>query len=185
VLDERITISHDPSDPELGTVPDPYVAPITWIEHGVLKTLEYQRWDTLLQLNENSPTKARGSYRMSGGSTTLEEMIASTQRGLIVTRFSSVSMIDNSSVLATGLTRDGVWLVENGKISKAVRNFRFTESPLFAFNNIEQLGVPVPVYQPFAHPDLVIFSPRYAVQQVIVPPMKVNDFSFTSTIDAV
>lgn len=185
VIDERITISHDPSDPELGTVPGPYVLPVTWIENGVLTALSSGRANTLLQRNDNLPDTQRGSFRMSGGTSTMEEMISTTKRGLIVTKFSSIDLIDKVSVLATGFTRDGLWLVENGKITKAVRNFRFTESPLFAFNNVEQLGVPVPVFQPDPFPEMTSFAPYNALQQIIVPPMKVNDFSFTSTIDAV
>jgi predicted Zn-dependent protease len=98
-------------------------------------------------------------------------MIQTTKRGLLVTRFSGVQAIDDKSVLYTGYTRDGLWLVENGKISKPVKNFRFTESPLFAFNQVEQLGVPQRVFHPEA--------------PIVVPPAKVRDFSFTSLADAV
>jgi predicted Zn-dependent protease len=98
-------------------------------------------------------------------------MIATTKRGLLVTRLSGVNVLDSQSMLMTGLTRDGLWLVENGKISKAVKNFRFTESPLFVLNSLDQLGEPVPVYSP----DL----------PAIVPPLKARDFSFTSLVDAV
>ena len=108
---------------------------------------------------------------MSGGNTPVEEMIRTTKRGLLVTRFSNISTLDPASLLATGLTRDGLWLIENGKITKPVKNFRFTESPLFVLNSIEQLGEPVPV-----------FSPSFPA---VVPPLKVRDFSFTSLVDAV
>jgi predicted Zn-dependent protease len=81
-------------------------------------------------------------------------------------------------MLATGLTRDGLWLVENGKITKAVKNFRFTESPLFMLNSIEQLGTPVPVFRPTRREGSKLTP-------AIVPPLKVRDFSFTSTIDAI
>jgi predicted Zn-dependent protease len=98
-------------------------------------------------------------------------MIATTKRGLIVTRFWGTSMVDPFSILLTGVTRDGLWLIENGKISKAVKNLRFTESPLFAFNQVDQLGPPVP-----------IFSPRLPA---VVPAVKVRDFSFTALVDAI
>jgi predicted Zn-dependent protease len=107
---------------------------------------------------------------MSGGTTSVEEMIATTKRGLLVTRFSGIDTLDNGSMLLTGLTRDGLWLIENGKISKAVKNFRFTESPLFVLNSLEQLGEPVPTFNQIP---------------VIVPPLKARDFSFTSLVDAV
>lgn len=185
VVDERITVTHDPADPVLGTLPVPGSAPITWIKNGVLQSLDYERPYALNELNNDNPNLSRSAYRVSGGTTSIDEMIATTKRGLIVTRFSSTRVIDPQSVLATGLTRDGLWLVENGKITKAVRNFRFTESPLFVLNNIEQLGVPTPVYHVNSIPMLAVFGPIHAMSPVIVPAMKVNDFSFTSTIDAV
>jgi predicted Zn-dependent protease len=115
---------------------------------------------------------------MSGGESSIDEMIRTTKRGLVVTRFSNIRRLDATSMLATGLTRDGLWLVENGKITKAVKNFRFTESPLFMLNAIEQLGVPVPVFRPTR-------EEGGALTPAIVPPLKVRDFSFTSTIDAI
>jgi predicted Zn-dependent protease len=98
-------------------------------------------------------------------------MIAGTTRGLLVTRLNNVNIIDFSSMLLGGNTRDGLWLIERGKISKAVKNFRFTESPLFVFNNVEQLGVPQRVFRPGA--------------PAVCPPIKVRDFSFTGLMDAV
>jgi predicted Zn-dependent protease len=179
IVDERITISHDPTDPALGVVPFfleqtggvAPVRPVTWIDRGVLTTLSYERPYAVAQLADNLGAPNTGSYRMSGGTTTVEEMIRTTKRGLLVTRLSNVRVIDPGSLLATGVTRDGLWLIEDGKIAKAVKNFRFTESPLFVLNSIEQLGEPVPVYNPGA--------------PAIVPPLKARDFSFTSLIDAV
>ncbi len=185
MIDERITISQDPSDPELGLIPINDLNPVVWFKDGVLQALNTARNYALNELNENESILQRSSYRMSGGTTTMDEMIASTQRGLIVSRFSSIGLVDHASVLATGLTRDGLWLVENGKISKAVRNFRFTESPLFALNNVVDLGVPTPVFNPSADPQAIGAWPELALSQTIVPALKVNDFSFTSTIDAI
>lgn len=117
-------------------------------------------------------------YRMSGGDTSIEEMIRTTRRGLLVTRFSNIRVLDWESLLSTGLTRDGLWLIENGEITKAVKNFRFTESPLLVLNNIEQLGEPVPVFRPTK-------DEGGQLTPAIVPPLKARDFSFTSLIDAV
>jgi predicted Zn-dependent protease len=108
---------------------------------------------------------------MSGGTTTIDEMIQTTKRGIMVTRLSNIRLVDPNSLLYTGYTRDGLWLVENGKISKPIKNFRFTESPMFVFNQVEQLGPPVRVFHPGA--------------PVIVPPVKVRDFSFTALADAI
>ena len=79
---------------------------------------------------------------MSGGNTSIDEMISTTKRGLIVTRFDNILPMDRRSQVYRGLTRDGLWLIENGKISKPVKNMVFTESLLFALNNVEQLGPP-------------------------------------------
>ncbi len=179
VVDERITISHDPMDPELGVFPQLDLKPIIWIEHGVLKTLNYTRRYAVPNLTEDYGALPRPSYRVSGGTSSVEDMIVSTNRGLLVTRFSNLRVMNGNSVLATGVTRDGLWLIENGKISKPVKNMRITESPLFMLNQVEQLGVPVPVFHPVPYPFVA------AIRPVIVPPMKVNDFSFTATVDAI
>jgi predicted Zn-dependent protease len=179
VMDERITVDHDPTDPALGVIPFGFkgepIRPVKWIDRGVLVNLTTDRTYALSKLNENLGYPDAGSFRMSGGETTIEEMIKTTKRGLLVTRFSNLSRLDFNSVLMTGLTRDGLWLIENGAITKAVKNFRFTESPLFVLNSIEQLGVPVPVFRPA----------QRGVTPAIVPPLKARDFSFTSTIDAI
>ena len=67
-------------------------------------------------------------------------MIKSTQRGILVTRLWYLRQVDPRTILYTGLTRDGTFLIENGKITKAVKNFRFNESPLFMLNNLEAIG---------------------------------------------
>jgi predicted Zn-dependent protease len=175
VVDERITISHDPMDPMLGVIPfdrrdEPY-RPVKWIDRGILTELSDDRKYALESRNDNLGAPNSGSYRMSGGQTTVDEMIRTTKRGLLVTRLWGTQVLDKNSLLATGLTRDGLWLIENGKISKAVKNFRFTESPLFVLNSLEQLGEPTPVFSPGV--------------PVIVPALKARDFSFTSLVDAV
>jgi predicted Zn-dependent protease len=180
IMDERITISHDPTDPLLGVYPEIGEGPVTWIDKGVLKTLNYTRYHAETSLNRNASAITRPSYRMSGGETSIDEMIATTKRGLLVTRFSNLAVLDGRSVLATGLTRDGLWLIENGKISKAVNNMRITESPLFVLNQVRQLGVPVPVFR------IGKYKYGYAGPwSAIVPPIKADDFSFTATIDAI
>jgi predicted Zn-dependent protease len=170
IIDERISIFTDPMDPLLGTPPRPGMRPLRWIDNGVLVNLKYERRYALSFLQENLPA-LDGGWRMSGGNTSIEEMISTTKRGLLVTRFSHTRILDYNSLLMGGLTRDGLWLIENGKISKSVKNMRFTESPLFVFNQVEQLGVPVPVFSPGI--------------PAIVPPVKARDFSFTAMIDAV
>ncbi len=180
VVDERITIEHDPEDPELGVIPIPGIGRVRFIENGVLTQMALQeRRLGVEDRNIDGPEKSRSAYRMSGGSTTIDEMIATTKRGLLLTRFGHVGQLDGKSLLCTGFTRDGLWLIENGKLSKAVKNMRFTESPLFMLNNIEQIGKAVPVFRPVKQADRADMSPA------IVPTLKVNDFSFTAMVDAV
>ncbi|HXC25805.1 MAG TPA: metallopeptidase TldD-related protein [Gemmatimonadaceae bacterium] len=177
VMDERITISADPMDPDLGFPPfAPFsftevYHPVTWVEQGVLKQLAYSREYAIRNLGLNTGLPNSGAFRMSGGDTSLEEMIATTRRGVLVTRFSNVELLDIQSLMQTGYTRDGVWLIENGKISKPLKNFRFRESPLFAFNNLEQLGPAQRVFRPQA--------------PAITPYAKVRDFSFTALVNVV
>lgn len=175
IFDERITVSQDCMNPELGFPPfserGEVYHPINWVEHGVLMQLPHSREYAIQNLGQPNGVPSSRAFYMSGGTTTIDEMIATTKRGLLVTRFSEVRAIDRVSLLATGYTRDGLWLIENGKISKAIYNFKFTESPAFALNNIEQIGVPQRVFRPEA--------------PAVVPPMKVRDFSFTSLSDAV
>ena len=79
---------------------------------------------------------------MSGGTATLDELIASTDRGVLVTRFWYLRPVDPRTILYTGLTRDGTFLIERGKITKAIKNFRFNESPIFMLNNLDATGSP-------------------------------------------
>jgi predicted Zn-dependent protease len=106
----------------------------------------------------------------------MDEMIASTSRGILVTRFWYIRAVDPRTILYTGLTRDGTFLIEKGKITRAVKNLRFNESPVFLLNNVEALGQPVRVS---ASED---GGPGLAV---VVPPVKARDFTFTSLSDAV
>jgi len=175
VMDERITIGADPMDPDLGFPPfspDGHVYhAVDWIKNGVLTELAYYRPYAIHNLGKNTGLPNSYSYRMSGGTTTLDEMIATTARGVLVTRFSDTGVVDPNSLLVQGYTRDGLWLIEKGKISKAIKNFRFVESPMFVLNNIEQLGAPQRVFRPLA--------------ATIVPPIKARDFRFTSLSEAV
>jgi predicted Zn-dependent protease len=87
-------------------------------------------------------------------------------------------MIHNRSQLCRGYTRDGLWLIENGKISKAIKNMAFTESPLFVLNNVEQLGVAQRIFHPSEN-RIVLPQP------IIVPTLKVKEFCFSALTDAV
>ena len=123
IVDNRVTIFSDPADPQLLAQPfDGEGFPIArqvWIENGVLKQLYYSRFWAKKQGKQ--PTGAPSSLKMSGGSASIDEMIRGTERGILVTRLWYLREVDPRTILYTGLTRDGTFLIENGKISHAVR----------------------------------------------------------------
>jgi predicted Zn-dependent protease len=178
VVDERVTIVSDPMDPAgrggLFTGEGLPTERVVWIENGVVKNLQYDRF--WAQKQGVQPTAVAGGFRMSGGNTTIEEMIASTQRGVLVTRLWYIRPVDPRTILFTGLTRDGTFLVENGKITKAIKNFRWNESPIFMLNNIEAMGTPMRVNSSEGGEGGGV---------AVVPPIKARDFNFTSLSDAV
>jgi predicted Zn-dependent protease len=145
-----------------------------WVESGVLRTLAYDRF--WAQRQDREPTGFVSGYYMEGGDATLDDMIRSTERGLLVTRFWYIRAVDPRTILFTGLSRDGTFMIENGRVSYPVKNLRWNESPIFMLSNIEMMGRPVRV-SPAESSDL---SPA-----VWVPPLKVRDFTFTSVSDAV
>jgi predicted Zn-dependent protease len=175
IADERVTLFSDPADPQLLSnafdfegLPSHRVA---WIENGVLKRLTYSRF--WAQKQHQQPDAGTNAVKLAGGTQTTEELIASTPRGVLLTRLFYLRETDPRTVMYTGLTRDGTFLIENGKISKAIKNFRFNESPLFMLNNIEGIGRAVRVAGTEAGGD------------VVMPTLKVRDFNFTSLSDAV
>ncbi|HTG53410.1 MAG TPA: TldD/PmbA family protein [Gemmatimonadaceae bacterium] len=178
VVDERVTLTSDPADPDtkaLAFAPDGLaVKPTTWIRNGVVQTLAYDRYWAQKQGKE--PTPFIRAVRMSGGTGGVEDLVASTERGILVTRLWYIRSVDQRTILVTGLTRDGTFLIENGKVTKAVKNFRFNESPIFLLNNLEAMGEPVRVS---ASED---GGPGIAI---VVPPIKAHDFNFTSLSDAI
>jgi predicted Zn-dependent protease len=175
VIDARLTLLSDPADPELlSAVFDDQGLPLArqaWIENGVLKTLAYSRFWARKQGRE--PTGSASALKLTGGDASVDDMIRSTARGILVTRFWYIRPVDPRTLLLTGLTRDGTFLVEDGRISRAVQNLRFNESPLFMLDKLEMAGRPVRVAGTESRGDLV------------VPALKVRDFHFTSVSEAV
>ena len=175
IVDSRVTILSDPQDSQLLSQPyDGEGLPLTrqvWVETGVLKQLYFTRfWG---QKQSKQATGFPTSFKMQGGTTSLDDMIKSTPRGILVTRLWYLREVDPRTLLYTGLTRDGTFLIENGKISKAIKNFRFNESPIFMLNNLEAIGPAVRI------------GGTEAGGPVVMPPIKARDFSFTSLSDAV
>ncbi len=178
VVDERVTLVSNPLDPRVPANTAGFDGSpnrrTTWIENGVVQNLAYDRY--WAQRTGKQPTSAAGTLAMNGGETSVDEMIRSTERGLLVTRFWYIRGVDPRTILFTGLTRDGTFLIENGRITRPVKNLRYNESPIFMLNNVLAMGRPERVSASEAG------GPG---QAIMVPPLKVRDFTFTSTSDAI
>ena len=112
----------------------------TWIDHGVLRELIRNRGHAVR--TGAQPTPPPDNLIMDGGGTAnLQEMISNTDRGLLLTSLWYIREVDPERLLLTGLTRDGVYLVENGEVVGAVNNFRFNESPIELLGRITEIGV--------------------------------------------
>ncbi|MFZ5973176.1 MAG: TldD/PmbA family protein [Bacteroidota bacterium] len=175
MVDERVNIYSDPQHPELPTSPwtgDGRPQERTsWIEKGVIKNLTYERYWA-----EKKGVKAipnPDAIIMDGGTKSLEELIAGTKKGVLVTRLWYIRDVDPQTLLLTGLTRDGTFYIENGKIQYPIKNFRFNESPIIMLNNLEEMGK---------------VERTVSVESNInylLPPLKIRDFTFSSLSDAV
>lgn len=98
---------------------------------------------------------------LATGDSTVEDMIAATARGLLVTRFHYTNLLKETEAVITGMTRDGTFLIEGGKVTRAVKNLRFTESLLRAFSNLESLGKDLKVGHGIAAPAAKIRGFRF------------------------
>jgi predicted Zn-dependent protease len=175
LMDPKVTIYSDPYNEELPSATwnreGQSLERRSWIEKGVVKNLSYSRY-WAAQKNV-TPVPGPGNIIMEGGTESIEEMIKSTEKGVLVSRLWYIRMVDPQTLLLTGLTRDGTFYIENGEIKFPVKNFRFNESPVIMLNNVEAMG----------RPERSISVESY--RSYLVPPMKVRDFTFTSLSDAV
>ena len=110
---------------------------------------------------------------VKGGDSSKEEMIKSTKYGLYVNRFHYANIINPKEMTFTGMTRDGLFLIENGKITSAVKNLRFTDSIIRLLNNVEFLSKERYIANEF-------FDPEFSI---ILPYMKIKGFKFSSTTE--
>ena len=172
VVDERVTLYSDPTDPALLAEPfDNQGLPINrtlWIEKGILRNLAYSRFWAQKQGKQPTAPPLGGGLTLAGGSKSTEELIAGCERGILVTHFFYIRALDPRTVLQTGLTRDGAFLIEQGKVTRALKNFRWNESPLLMLNRLEEIGKPEPT-----------------AAGRMMPALRIKNFNFTSLSDAV
>jgi predicted Zn-dependent protease len=115
------------------------IGQVDWIREGVINALAYPR-ATAARFGAPVAVGA-DNLVMTGGSVDLADMIAATERGLLLTTLWYIREVDPTTLLLTGLTRDGVYLVEDGEVTGAVNNFRFNESPLDLLRRATEAGV--------------------------------------------
>jgi predicted Zn-dependent protease len=171
---EIITLRSDPFDKRFAALPWSQDGvpnrPISWIEKGVVKNLSYDRY--WAQRSKHEVTPSAEYLILDGTGTPADELIRATERGLLVTRFWYIRMLNPRTLQFTGLTRDGLFLIENGKVTQPVMNFRFNESPFRLLQNARQLGQTV----------------RCRGGEgggMVAPSMRAGDFTFSSISDAV
>jgi predicted Zn-dependent protease len=180
LFDERVNIYSDPQNAEIPGSPfggggggrfgggggdGMPQEKVVWVENGVVKNMYYSRYWAEKKGVKAIP--APSGFIFAGGTQTLAEMIKGTEKGILVTRLWYIRAVDPQTLLYTGLTRDGTFYIENGKIKYPVKNFRFNESPVIMLNNLEAMGKPM------------------RASGNLIPPLKIRDFTFTSLSDAV
>jgi predicted Zn-dependent protease len=115
------------------------ISQVDWIRNGVINTLAYPR--ATAAKFDVPVSVAADNLVMTGGSNELADMIAATERGLLLTTLWYIREVEPTTMLLTGLTRDGVYLIEDGEVTGAVNNFRFNESPLDLLRRATEAGV--------------------------------------------
>lgn len=148
---------------------------VVLVENGVPRNLVYSRRSAKKAGTRptghgfalpNEYGEAPMNLVVAGGDSSVEKMIAGTGRGLLVTRLWYIRELDPYEKTMTGMTRDGLFLVEDGKVTRSVRNFRFNQSILQMLKNVECLG---PARRATAEESF----------EMVVPPMKIRDFHFS------
>src|SRR6266700_2993913 len=178
LFDERITIVNDPAEKNAEMSPfTPPGLPIqreVWVDKGILKSLSYSRfWAN----RQGVPPKPNASNLIvSGGDSSVDDLIKATKRGVLITRFWYIRPLNPRIISFTGLTRDGTFLIENGKIARPVTNFRFNQSLAELLTTVEMLGRPTRV---------AADESSSSGTAIVVPPLKVKNFTLASVSDAV
>ncbi|MEO6234774.1 MAG: TldD/PmbA family protein [Thermomonas sp.] len=175
VYDPRVTMYSDPWDEDVPVMPwDGEGLPrerTPIITKGKVAALNYSRF--WAQKQGKRAVGRPGNLIMEGGTKSTADLVRETQKGVLVTRTWYIRMVDPQTVLLTGLTRDGTFYIENGVIKYPIKNFRFNESPIIMLNNIEELGKSIRV------------AGDESSLAMMLPAMKLRDFTFTSLSDAV
>jgi len=179
VMGENVTLWDDVGHPlQLGPPYDGEGMPrqkVLLVVRGVPRNLVYSR--ATARKMKKKPTghglslpneygEAPVNLVLEGGTTSLQEMIASTDRGILVTRLWYIREVDPYEKVMTGMTRDGTFLVENGRVTGGIKNMRFNQGVLELLSNVEMLGP-------------AVRGAGEEAMEMVVPAMKVRNFHFT------
>ncbi|MFD4459901.1 metallopeptidase TldD-related protein [Nocardia sp. NPDC058480] len=147
---------------------------VDWIGEGVIESLVYPR-ATAAEFSAPATIPGENLLLTGGGDASLDDMIARTERGLLLTCLWYIREVDPATLLLTGLTRDGVYLVEDGQVTGAVNNFRFNESPLDLLRRVSEAGA-TEITLPREWKDWFT--------RTAMPPLRIPDFHMSSVSQA-
>jgi predicted Zn-dependent protease len=172
ILDRRLSLVNRPDHADLlgqgFTNEGLPVIGSTWIEAGVLSQLLHDRYTA--REHHVDPLATLESPYLSGDhphGTRVDDLVRTTQRGILVTNFWYIRPVNPSDLTLTGMTRDGTFLIENGEIVSAVRNFRFHDSPLRVFSHVDAYTTPAEAV-------------TSETGKALVPALRIHDFNFSS-----
>ncbi len=190
LIDKRVTIIDDPFHKTEFPAPFDFEGvpkkKLVLIENGVAKNVVYDSitatmakkkstGHALMYPNPFGPVPMH--IVMKGGDSSLDEMIKTTKKGILITRLHYTNVIDPYKLVFTGMTRDGTFLIEDGVITKGIKNLRFTENIFEALNRIEAIS---------RKTEFVADEPGYGLRMPhgkVVPALKIRDFTFTSATE--
>jgi len=183
IMGENVTMYDDGTDPSGIAFPFDFEGvpkqKVMLIENGIAKGVVYNSLHAHKEGKKSTghaltPDNSEGAYAMNlflaGGQSSLEKMIQSTERGILVTRFHYINgLLDTTNAVLTGMTRDGTFWVQDGKIKHGIKNLRFTDSMLKAFSHVSQIS----------QERKIVASWWDDVGCIVAPAMLIDKFKFT------
>ncbi|MBP1158796.1 MULTISPECIES: metallopeptidase TldD-related protein [Rhodococcus] len=143
---------------------------VDWVRDGAVNALAYPR-HAAQEFGATVAVPGDNLLLTGGGAATIDEMVARTERGLLLTTLWYIREVDPATLLLTGLTRDGVYLVEDGAVTGAVNNFRFNESPLDLLRRVSEVG---------ATESTLPREWKDWFTRTAMPPLRIPDFHMSS-----
>jgi predicted Zn-dependent protease len=167
IFHPSVTLSSEPGHPRCPGIPFQMdglpCRPITWVDKGVARKLIHDRfWADKLKTD---PTGMPGNLLMEGTDASVDDLVAGVKNGILVSRFWYVRYVDPMELMLTGMTRDGTFLIEDGKIVTGIKNMRWNDSVPGILSRVDALGTP---------------QRQGEMVDALVPSLRVPDFNFTS-----